>query len=34
MDRIFGYGLKYSDSFYHTHLGMIGKPSIKQERQL
>ena len=25
MDRIFGYGLKYSDSFQHTHLGVIGK---------
>ncbi len=25
LDRIFGYGLKYSDSFRHTHLGMIGK---------
>lgn len=25
MDRIFGYGLKYYDSFNHTHLGMIGK---------
>lgn len=24
-DRIFGYGLKYHDSFNHTHLGMIGK---------
>lgn len=24
MDRIFGYGLKYNDSFNHTHLGMIG----------
>ena len=24
-DRIFGYGLKYSDSFRHTHLGKIGK---------
>lgn len=24
-DRIMGYGLKYSDSFKHTHLGMIGK---------
>lgn len=24
-DRIAGYGLKYSDSFHHTHLGMIGK---------
>ncbi len=25
MDRVMGYGLKYSDSFQHTHLGMIGK---------
>jgi Domain of unknown function (DUF4260) len=25
MDRLFGYGLKYPDSFKHTHLGMIGK---------
>jgi hypothetical protein len=25
MDRIMGYGLKYNDSFQHTHLGMIGK---------
>ncbi|MEK6221538.1 MAG: DUF4260 domain-containing protein [Chloroflexota bacterium] len=25
MDRIFGYGLKFSDAFEHTHLGMIGK---------
>lgn len=24
MDRVFGYGLKYNDSFNHTHLGMIG----------
>jgi hypothetical protein len=24
MDRIFGYGLKYPDSFHHTHLGMMG----------
>lgn len=24
-DRVMGYGLKYSDSFNHTHLGMIGK---------
>lgn len=24
-DRVFGYGLKYSDSFQHTHLGMIGR---------
>jgi hypothetical protein len=25
MDRLFGYGLKYPDSFHHTHLGWIGK---------
>jgi len=25
MDRIFGYGLKYNDSFHNTHLGFIGK---------
>lgn len=25
-DRVLGYGLKYEDSFQHTHLGMIGKP--------
>lgn len=25
LDRVFGYGLKYPDSFNHTHLGMIGK---------
>jgi hypothetical protein len=24
-DRVFGYGLKYIDSFKNTHLGMIGK---------
>ncbi len=24
-DRMMGYGLKYEDSFEHTHLGMIGK---------
>ncbi|MGA7195010.1 MAG: DUF4260 domain-containing protein [Anaerolineales bacterium] len=24
-DRILGYGLKYSDAFQHTHLGMIGR---------
>ncbi|MEX0722113.1 MAG: DUF4260 domain-containing protein [Balneolaceae bacterium] len=23
-DRIFGYGLKFTDSFHHTHLGRIG----------
>ena len=25
MDRMLDYGLKYPDSFEHTHLGMIGK---------
>ncbi len=25
MDRMFGYGLKFSDSFKNTHLGRIGK---------
>ena len=25
MDRIFGYGLKFGDSFHHTHLGWIGR---------
>ena len=24
-DRVLGYGLKYADSFQHTHLGMIGR---------
>jgi hypothetical protein len=24
-DRVFGYGLKYTDAFQHTHLGMVGK---------
>lgn len=24
-DRFFGYGLKHTDSFSHTHLGVIGK---------
>ena len=30
-DRVLGYGLKYSDSFHHTHLGMIGKNSGSNE---
>ena len=25
MDRILGYGLKYKDSFHHTHLGWLKK---------
>jgi hypothetical protein len=24
LDRVFGYGLKYADSFKNTHLGKIG----------
>lgn len=27
MDRMLGFGLKYGDSFQHTHLGWIGKHS-------
>ncbi len=27
LDRVFGYGLKYVDSFQHTHLGRIGRAS-------
>ena len=27
LDRVFGYGLKYSDAFRNTHLGVIGKSS-------
>ncbi len=29
-DRIMGYGLKYPDSFDHTHLGHIGKSAKKK----
>lgn len=29
-DRMLGYGLKYSDSFHHTHLGMVGKKGAKE----
>lgn len=25
LDRVLGYGLKYADSFQHTHLGIIGR---------
>ena len=28
MDRIFGYGLKYKDSFHHTHLGTVGRKKV------
>lgn len=27
LDRIFGYGLKYNDSFQHTHLGWLHSDS-------
>lgn len=27
-DRIFGYGLKHTDGFHNTHLGIIGKNKI------
>ncbi len=27
LDRVFGDGLKYSDSFKHTHLGQVGASS-------
>ena len=30
MDRLLGYGLKYPDSFHHTHLGMIGRASAER----
>ncbi len=30
-DRLFDYGLKYSDSFKHTHLGVIGKNSTTEK---
>ncbi|MCB0793676.1 MAG: DUF4260 domain-containing protein [Flavobacteriales bacterium] len=33
MDRIFGYGLKFGDSFHHTHLGWIGKGAALQEKE-
>jgi hypothetical protein len=29
MDRVFGYGLKYFQSFHHTHLGIIGNKNLK-----
>lgn len=29
MDRVMGYGLKYADSFQHTHLGKIGKSAAQ-----
>jgi hypothetical protein len=32
-DRMLGYGLKFSDSFQHTHLGWIGKSEPKGAAQ-
>ena len=32
LDRIFGYGLKFGDSFRHTHLGWIGKSGAEGRR--
>jgi hypothetical protein len=29
LDRALGYGLKYPDSFQHTHLGLIGRAAAK-----
>ncbi len=33
LDRIFGYGLKFGNSFQHTHLGWIGKMKVKGQGQ-
>lgn len=33
-DRMMGYGLKYSDSFSHTHLGTIGKNANNNIQQV
>ena len=30
LDRALGYGLKYSDGFQHTHLGMIGRAADRR----
>jgi hypothetical protein len=32
LDRLLGYGLKYGDSFRHTHLGWIGRARKEGER--
>lgn len=31
MDRMFGFGLKHSDSFHHTHLGWIKPPTSEHK---
>ena len=28
LDRVFGYGLKYADSFQNTHLGRVGRGDL------
>jgi hypothetical protein len=32
LDRVLDYGLKYADSFQHTHLGMIGKAVVSENK--
>ena len=34
VDRLAGYGLKYSDGFHHTHLGRIGRIEGSANRPL
>lgn len=34
LDRIMGYGLKFNDSFHHTHLETIGKPENKNLKNI
>lgn len=34
MDRIFGYGLKYPDSFHHTHLGWLREVSTTENTRV
>lgn len=34
LDRMLGYGLKFGDSFQHTHLGWIGSAGNHGEKQL
>lgn len=33
LDRILGYGLKFGDSFHHTHLGWIGRNKDRDHAQ-
>jgi hypothetical protein len=30
LDRVFGYGLKYEDTFQNTHLGRVGRLVVKK----